>query len=460
MTGPPRDAVDPSAVPNSGCDGILWPATPRHADAALFALMYQLEDSQWWPAETLLAHQLDQLEGVIAHAAQTVPFYGDRLKVLSGVKPGALTIEALRRVPVLGRTDIQDAGDALVSTRMPKDHGAVTEVRTSGSTGRPITVKTTAVSGLFFRALNLRHHLWHGRDFAGKSTRITRGRAADDDKPGGWIPGYPSGPMVAFPVTRPTDEQLAWLAAEDPEYLLTYPSNLRALLERAGETGVRPAALREAATIGEILDPDVRELCNQVWVVPVVDAYSSMELGMIALQCPGHAHYHVQAENLLVEVLGDDGEPCAPGEVGRVVITDLHNFASPLIRYDIGDYAEAGGSCPCGRGLPVLNRIVGRTRDMLVLPSGERLWPVFSKALRDTLPNLRQAQLVQRTRGEVDVLLAVASPLTPENEARVVAALREALTDAVAYRLVYVDDIPRTPGGKFFEFKSELGAEA
>jgi len=453
MTGPPL------AIPGSGCDGIRWPATPRHADAAVLALMYQLDQSQWWPAETLLAHQLRQLEGVLAHAARTAPLYRQRLRVLAGIAPGGLTLEAFRRIPVLRRTDVQDAGDALFSARVPKDHGRVTDVRTSGSTGRPVTVKATAVTGLFVRALNLRYHFWHRRDFAAKSARITRISSDRDDGPRGWVPGFPSGPMVVFSVARPVDEQLAWLAAEAPGYLLTYASNLGELLRRAEETGVRLPGLREAASMGEILDPGVRDLCRRVWGIPVVDSYSSMELGMIALQCPDHTHYHVQSENVLVEILSEDGTPCAPGEVGRVVVTDLHNLASPLIRYDIGDYAEAGPPCPCGRGLPVVNRVLGRSRDMLILPSGERLWPAFGKALRDALPNLRQAQLVQRTRAEVDVLLAVPDPLTAEDEARVVAALLDSMTDAVAYRIVPVGEIPRTPGGKFFEFKSELGEE-
>ena len=125
-------------------------------------------------------------------------------------------------------------------------------------------------------------------------------------------------------------------------------------------------------TFGEILEPVCRATCQQVFGVKVVDMYSSQEVGYIALQCPEHEHYHVQAENLLVEVLAEDGRGCGPGEVGRVVVTTLHNFAMPLLRYDIGDYAEVGASCPCGRGLGVLTRILGRQRNLLVLPDGRR----------------------------------------------------------------------------------------
>lgn len=444
-------------VPISRRSGIRWPAMPAFVDATVLALQYQLEQSQWWPAEILAEHQLRQLELLLAHAMRTVPFYRDRLGVLAGTRRGDLTMDVFQRLPLLHRTDIQEAAAALVSRRVPKDHGKVSDISTSGSTGRPITVKGTEITALFLRALDLRYHLWHGRDFSGKTASITRVTPSKaPEKPTAWVAGYASGPMVTFDVTRPAAEQLAWLKEVNPDYLLTYPSNLLSLVQRCEETGDRVSGLHEVATMGEVLEPEVRAACERVWGVRVVDAYSAQELGMVASQCPEHPHYHVQSENLLVEILDKEGKSCAPGEVGRLVVTDLHNLATPLIRYEIGDYAEPGGPCPCGRGLPVLNRILGRTRNMLTLSSGERIWPVFSKALRQALPSLRQAQLVQRTRDEIEVRLVVASPLTPQEEDRARAALGKALSDAFAYRFAYVDEIPRPPGGKFEEVKSEL----
>src|SRR5215510_10900500 len=97
----------------------------------------------------------------------------------------------------------------------------------------------------------------------------------------------------------------------------------------------------------------------------------------MALQCPDHEHYHVQTECILLEVLDTHGGPCAPGRAGLVVATPRHAFAMPLVRYVVGDYAEVGPPCPCGRGLPVLARIMGRTRNRLVLETGESYWPSF-----------------------------------------------------------------------------------
>ncbi len=101
-------------IPHSRRSGIHWPAMPAFVDAMVLALQYQLEQSQWWPAETLAEHQLRQLELLLVHTARTVPFYRGRLKALAGLGRGELTMDAWRRLPVLRRTDIQEAGAALI----------------------------------------------------------------------------------------------------------------------------------------------------------------------------------------------------------------------------------------------------------------------------------------------------------------------------------------------------------
>ncbi len=175
---------------------------------------------------------------------------------------------------------------------------------------------------------------------------------------------------------------------------------------------------------------------------------------MIALQCPEHPHYHVQAESVLVEILNGGGKPCAPGETGRMVVTDLHNFATPLIRYEIGDHAEVGEACPCGRGLSVLNRILGRVRNMATLPSGETFWPRFySDDLAKVAP-IRQAQLVQRSVHDIDVRLVVARALTAEEEERLKSVILRYLGHPFRLGFTYMDEIPRSASGKYEDFLS------
>ncbi len=452
--------MNPVRVANSGRTGIHWPAIPSYVDATVLALQHQLEQSQWWPPEALLEHQLRQLELLVTHATRTVPFYRDRLEALSGLRRGELTMDTFKRLPLLTRTDIQEAGAALHSRRLPKDHGSTFEVSTSGSTGRPVTVKGTEIAALFIRALELRNHLWHGRDFSGKTAKITRpAPSAADEKRALWVPAYVSGPMVLFDVARPVGEQLAWLERVNPGYLTTYPSNLLGLLQRCEESGLGLPALRQVITMGEPVEPGLRAACERVWGVPVVDAYSAQELGMIALQCPEHPHYHVQSEGVLVEILSGDGTPSAPGKTGRLVITDLHNFAMPLIRYDIGDYAETGGPCPCGRTLPVITGILGRIHNMFTLPSGERFWPVpfTSNELLAVAP-VRQFQFVQKSLEEIEVKLATARDLREEEEEALRELIGRRLGPDFALRFVYVDEIPRLPSGKYEDFRSEVTA--
>ena len=186
--------------------------------------------------------------------------------------------------------------------------------------------------------------------------------------------------------------------------------------------------------------------------VPIVDAYSAQEVGYIALQCPEHEHYHVQAERLIVEVLRDDDTPCAVGETGRVVVTDLHNFATPILRYELGDYAEVGRACPCGRGLPVLNRILGRRRNMLVYPDGRTTWPLFAVACREAA-RYRDLQVVQ-TR--TDLLRVRVLPDGELDRDALIAALRTSLGYPFEVEIELVTEIERTPAGKLEEFVSRV----
>ena len=355
----------------------------------MYSVLHQLEQSQWLPGDQLRAQQLRQLRQVINHAFSTVPFYRERFQQ-AGVNPQRDDIEALlEELPVLKRADVQAAGDSLASTQSPESHGKPGVIVTSGSTGRPIRVLTTNLTRFFWRCFTLRDHIWQRRDFSGKLAVIRYQEAGKAEPPRGehireWGPGtstlYRTGPAAILSIRTDTSTQAEWLQREAPAYLLSYPSNLMALAHHFESNGLSLPGLKEVATLGEALGDGLRAAVSRAWGVPLVDMYTSQEIGYIALQCPDNEHYHVQSENVIVEILDENDRPCAPGHSGRVVVTGLHNFAMPLLRYAIGDYAEAGASCSCGRGLPVINRILGRVRNMLVLPGGEQRWPTIRGA--------------------------------------------------------------------------------
>ena len=431
-----------------------WPVMVAPSDAQVLALQFQFNTTQWWTPEKLLAHQLRQAQVLIRHAARTAPFWKTRLAALRNLSPGKLSMTRLRAIPPLTRADIQDAGAGLFSTAVPPAHGRPFVVRSSGSTGTPIVVRGTMLTQKMVSAFSMRGHLWHKRDLAAKNVDI-RTASAPGRKPKNrrWSPVPGTGPSVRIDIALPIAEIFERVLAEDPVYLQTHPYTLLGLIERSRETGTKPESLREARTFGEALEPRIRAAAGDAWGVPVVDNYSAMEIGTIAHQCPENENLHVMAEGVLVEVLDDDGKPCEPGSVGRVVLTSLHNFAAPLIRYAIGDYARVGGRCACGRGLPVLERVMGRQRNLLVLPSGERRFA--ERHLADfTAAPYRQFQITQTALETIEVTLVVPRPWTAADEA----ALRNHLTrnyrHPFDFTIAYVDDIPRAPNGKYEEFAS------
>lgn len=412
-----------------------------------------LDRTERWPPAELQRQQLLRLDRLIAHARSTVPLYRDRLGGQSG---GSLTMARLRELPILSRSDLLEAGDRLMSTSPPAGHAVVREVHSSGSTGRPVAARIDAASAAIAQVLSLRDHLWHRRDLSAKAAgirAIVEGAAAPHGRHDPcWSLAPDSGPLSLLDAHTPIRQQLEWLAREAPAYLATYASNAAALVDEADRSGVSVPSLRELATFGEVLPQGLRAAARRVWNVAVVDSYSTVELGYVALQCPESERYHVQGESVLVEVLRDDGEPCGPGETGRVVATALHAFAMPLIRYEVGDFAVTGGPCACGRTLPVIERIAGRARNMMVLASGDVLWPRYGSHVLGEIFGLRQFRLVQTAVDKLRLEIVRPDPLPSAEDARVRQMVLDTLGHPFSLELAYVDAIPRSPGGKFEDF--------
>lgn len=451
------------ALYRSATEGMLWPAVPGRLGADLLAQLHQLEQTQYFPPELLRARQLRQFSLLARHAARTCPHY--RASGLEG--DGSWTWERFSALPLLTRRELLTRGQHVHSQEPPPSHGQWQEIQTSGSTGEVVAVRRTGVNQLLWLALSMRDHLWHQRDFR-KTLAVIRAHvtALDDEaaaRAQGWGPPasllHETGPCFTQPLSTDVEFLAGWLAQKDPAYLLTYPTNLSALLDRFERGAARPRALLEVRTIGETLAPELRARCRAILGVPIVDAYSAQEVGAIALQCPESGLYHVHAESLIVEVLDDSGRACAPGETGRVVITDLHNFATPLVRYELRDYAEVGAPCPCGRGLPTLARVLGRQRNMVVLPSGERYWPLVGLHRFREVGEILQYQLVQHDLERVEMRLVTAAPLDRAAEQRLTEIVQQALGHPFRIQLTYVSgELERSRGGKFEEFVCRVEA--
>jgi phenylacetate-CoA ligase len=268
---------------------------------------------------------------------------------------------------------------------------------------------------------------------------------------------FETGPSAILSISASIAQQAEWLQRQAPDYLMTFPSNVRFLAGHCREHGLALPRLDHVTTFGEVLSRETREECRRAWDLSVIDVYSAQEVGIIALQCPAGDGYHVQAEKILVEVVDDRGEPCGTGETGRVLVTPLHNYAMPLFRYEIGDYAEVGGQCACGRGLPLLRRILGRERNaLLVAPTGERYWPAFGSRKLAQLAPIVQHQFVQKSLDRIEARLVTERPLTRAEERSLRAYIVANLPYRFALDFAYFDEIPRSSSGKFEDFVCEV----
>ena len=458
-----------SAYVNLSFQSIVWPVIYPFNIARHLALQHYFRKSERFPEEKLRELQLRQLQLLLKHALQTVPYYQKEYQNTGINLTTDLQWEDWLKLPVLKRSTVQNQFTGLQSSRIPAGHGRTFITSTSGSTGTPVQVMKSWPIQFFWNAVKLRDHYWHQREAVGRKHAAIRfvedkfrARPPDGENFRSW--GFPlnrlyaTGPSCLLSIESPVTDQVSWLCKQDPDYLLTNSTNLYALAQAFDSSSLHLKNLKQLITISECLDLEVREYCENVFGVPLKDIYSSQEIGYIALQCPEYTHYHVQAETVLVEVLDDHDQPCKSGEIGRIVVTSLHNFAMPLLRYEIGDYAEVGEPCSCGRTLPVLKRIYGRVRNMLTLPGGKKIWPrIRTQYYAETAgADIRQAQLIQHSLEEIEVRLVVPSPLKEEQQKKLTGMIQEALGHPFHIRYSFLDEIPRSKGGKFEEFISKL----
>jgi phenylacetate-CoA ligase len=375
--------------------------------------------------------------------------------------------ELWRALPLLTKPEVRTLGARLNSRTVPAGHAPLGLLKTSGSTGIPVEVRTTGPTRMLWDALTVREHLWWRRDFIKRMGVIRflnrEQRERSGGVSGGWGPPvgllYRSGPSSAMHIGRSVDELADWLLRFDPAYLLAYPSIMEPLMDAVATRGGRPPSLEEVRLISEPLDPALQERLATEWNVRCTDLYSANEVGYIAFRCREQGALHVQSESVFVEVLDDQGQPCAPGATGRIVVTSLHNLATPLLRYEIGDLAEVDGPCKCGRGLPVLARVMGRVRNLVLTPDGHRSWPVALGRIR-RVKEIIQAQFVQTALDTVELRVVLETPLDEEASEAAREHTRAALGYPFNVKVVPVTEIPRGPTGKFEEFLSLIEGPA
>ncbi len=425
----------------------------------------ELEQSQWWPLEQIRELQSSRLQRLIEHAYQHVPYYRRTMDEL-GVAPAAIrSAHDLNMLPILTKADIRDAGESLLADCC--DPRRLRRCATSGSTGEPLRFFSTR-EDRFTRGLarSLRAAQWAGVNPGDRHATLSRPRhyARRHEQL-----LY----RMSRRVRRSKQVSYGHLTDDDLERIARYLQH-----ERLHSLGGSPPLLALVAAYmrrrglsaphmnaiicgGEQLYPHARELLREVFGCEPCSKYSSFEVFDIASECSAHQGLHIQAEDVIVEVVDAAGNVLPEGEQGRVLLTNLHNYAMPLVRYEIGDIGAMDSStCDCGRNLPRLVGMLGRASELIVTPSGGRIFAADLDLESLGRLGVRSYHIVQEDIDLVTVHLTwysdIVAPDRAAGERLIAARLSRSMGDGIRVVIEQSDDIPMTAAGKHLVVESRL----
>jgi len=440
------------------------PVRPAIPAQITYLLLKQLLENEWLPRPQIATQQFIKLRALLQFAEQQCPFYTDRIRSC-GLNPTEMkSLDDFSRMPLLTRKDLQDSFDFLRARTLPKGTREAGEIATTGSTASPVKVLLTSTTAAFWNACCMRDFIWSDLDPKGKLlslryfpkipqiARTPQGHESPDwGAPVTYL--FSTGPSLLMDVCTDLENQLGLILRADPDYILSYPTNLELLGQMLSQSGQKLTRLKQICTIGEVLPDLVRQSIESLFSARVWDLYSAREVGYIASQCPSGFGYHVHDENVLVEILDDDGHPCIPGQPGKVVVTSLMNYRLPLIRYDIGDYAATiEGPCPCGRNLSRLSHIIGRQRGQLIRADGRIMFTHYLNSEIRKAGAIRQFQVIQHERDRIEVIVVPMPDFGAEQEQRILETFQNEFRCPIRVTVTRVPYIERSPGGKYLDF--------
>jgi phenylacetate-CoA ligase len=426
--------------------------------------MKTLQQTEWGSSSRLVEYQEGLIANLVNHAYQNVPFYRNRLACLYDAD-GRIDHSRWNNVPIVSRVEAAACAASMRAPRLGGVHGDVTEVRTSGSTGAPLSIASTMLNWLAANASRTRMASWWGLDTSRPLARIRVYRQDPPVYPEGrddtcWSYDNPEASTFNLDLRTPVEQQIEWLLRKKAPYLATSPSNAMALAYAVTPDQARELGIEFIFGVGETVLSDARELVQERLGARMGALYSCEEVGTIATQCPHSDGYHVVVENTLVEILNADGSKSKPGEVGQVVLTGFYNYAMPFIRYAIGDVAVfADAPCPCGRSLPLVAQVLGRTRCAFVFSDGTRVWPrAWDARAVAGFVGCKEFQMVQVDHRRIELrYIADSDASCPSDPAGLQAYVRDKFHPSAEVVLIQLEAIPRGPGGKFEPFMSLVG---
>jgi phenylacetate-CoA ligase len=427
---------------------VLLPAYDRVRGRRYSERRTFLDRSQWWSAERVREFQWTELKKLLAHVFASVPYLQQKYRA-AGVALGDLkSWDDFRRLPPLTRAEVRAHGPDLCSTTYK---GRLLPHATGGSTGVPTRFFRTYESYDWRTAATDRAYSWTGWRLG---------------EPALYLWGAPVG-SVSWRQTLKTrayetvqrqlivntfshsDELWAEVYSRAPKFrpvlIVGYVSSLEAFADYLTRTR-RRIGVSCAIAAAEPLVNDARERIEHGLGVPLFNTYGSREFMSIAAECECRNGLHVHAENLVVESGNGGGDDDAAAEI---LITDLHNYGMPFVRYESGDLGRLSDrSCPCGRGLPLLEAIEGRVLDVLRRPDGRTVPGEFFPHLLKDVPELVQYRVEQKSLDRIVISAVLTEPLSARSESLINSELKKVFGPGIVCELQPVAHIPRLSSGK------------
>lgn len=436
---------------------VFLPAYERLRGRTMLRHLRELEKTQWLPADEVKRRQWEALKRILEHAYAETPFYREHLDA-AGVRPEDIREpEDLARVPCLEKRHLQERQDDLIA-RSYRDRPLITS-HSGGSTGQPVAFKFHREHYDRRVAAWARADRWAGWELGerqvvlwlGVGSGVGRRRFRDVLKE-----------RLHWRIMRWTVITCTNLSAETvPEYhrimCRVRPRSMYALAQSAYAFALmlealrlKPPPMRGIILGAEKVFPYQKAKIQEVFGTPVFERYGCQEFCNIAEECDRHNGMHVNADGLYVEVVDPQGRPLPPGEVGEVVVTSLDNFAMPFIRYRLGDMGSLmDGPCACGRGLPRIKEIVGRTLDMIVTPEGRVCSGVMIPHFMKEFESVREFQFVQESLDALTLRIVPGAGYRPSTRAFLEQALRRWVGPRMKITIEERDALEKTASGKY-----------
>ena len=431
--------------------GLLFPLHEKIKRHDSVALRRQMELSQWWSAARLEEWQVQRLRALLAHAQAHVPHYRAQFAALGFAPQQLRSLADLARLPLLGKADISAGRDGFKSD-LARD---LSRFNTGGSSGEPLVFYIGKQRVSHDIAAKWRATRWWGVDIGDTEVVVwgspielgaqDRLRALRDRV-------LRSTLLPAFQMSpEKLDGFIQRIRHLRPKMLFGYPSALSHLARhaRARDIPLDGLGVKVAFVTAERLYDEQRALIGASFACPVANGYGARDAGFIAHECP-QGGMHITAEDIIVEIVDAAGQPLPPGASGAIVITHLASADFPFIRYRTGDVGALDPApCPCGRGLPLLQKVEGRSTDFVVAQDGTVMHGLALVYILRDLPQVRQFKIIQEHLALTRVLLVALPTLDGPTRAAIQAGFRARLGAAVEVDIDEVAEIAPEASGKF-----------